>query len=72
MDSYSFNCPFPTLSVYSASKAALRTLSEGMREELSYFEVDVVLLNPGEIKYLLRSKLISVLKPVKPSKSRTF
>ena len=67
-----FNCPFPTLSVYSASKAALRTLSEGMREELSYFDVDVVLLNPGEIKYLLRSKLISVLKPVKPSKSRTF
>ena len=48
MISFCTTCPFPTLAVYTSTKAALLRLSEGMRAELSKFGVDVVLFNPGD------------------------
>ncbi len=38
----------PTLSVYTSTKAALKTLSDAMRMELEKYSVDVVLFNPGD------------------------
>jgi 3-hydroxybutyrate dehydrogenase len=46
--SFCTDCPMPTLSIYTATKAALRSLSAGMRMELARFNVCVVLLNPGD------------------------
>jgi NAD(P)-dependent dehydrogenase (short-subunit alcohol dehydrogenase family) len=48
MVSFCTDCPMPTLSIYTATKAALRSLSAGMRMELARFGVHVVLLNPGD------------------------
>ncbi len=48
MISFCTECQLPTLSVYSASKAALMSLSVGMRMELSKHDVDVILFNPGD------------------------
>lgn len=42
------DCPMPTLAVYTSSKAALRSLSDGMRMELAGDKVDVILFNPGD------------------------
>ncbi|MEK7595790.1 MAG: SDR family oxidoreductase [Patescibacteria group bacterium] len=39
--------PFPLFSVYSSSKFALETLSEGMRFELAHFGIKVVIVEPG-------------------------
>ncbi len=39
--------PFPLFSIYSSSKFAIETLSEGLRFELSHFGVKVVLVEPG-------------------------
>lgn len=39
--------PFPLFSIYSSSKFAIETLSEGLRFELSHFGVKVVLIEPG-------------------------
>ena len=46
--SFCTECPLPTLSVYTATKAALMSLTNGMRMELSKYGVDVVLFNPGD------------------------
>jgi len=48
MISFCTTCPLPTLAVYTSTKAALLRLSEGMRAELTKFNVDVVLFNPGD------------------------
>jgi short-subunit dehydrogenase len=37
------------MSPYSASKAALESICASLRMELSYFDIDVVLVNPGRI-----------------------
>lgn len=39
--------PFPLFSIYSSSKFAIETLSEGMRFELSHFGIKVVIVEPG-------------------------
>ena len=46
--SFCTECPLPTLSLYTATKAGVLSLSEGMRMELARFGVDVVLFNPGD------------------------
>jgi short-subunit dehydrogenase len=46
--SYCTECPMPTLSVYTSTKAALKALSDAMRMELQKYSVDVVLFNPGD------------------------
>ena len=48
MISFCTECPLPTLSIYTATKAALFSLSNGMRMELSKYGVDVILFNPGD------------------------
>ncbi len=49
MLSFCTDCPLPTLSVYTATKAALRSLSAGMRMELGFTSgLDVVVVNPGD------------------------
>lgn len=48
MISFCTECPLPTLSLYTASKAALLSLSDGMRMELKKYGVDVILFNPGD------------------------
>lgn len=48
MMSFCTECPLPTLSVYTATKAALLSLSNGMRMELAKHGVDVILFNPGD------------------------
>lgn len=42
--------PFPLFSIYSSSKFALETLTEGMRFELSSFNIKVYLVEPGSFK----------------------
>jgi len=44
-------CPLPTLSVYTASKAGLLALSDGMRAEMQKYGVTVVIVNPGDAPY---------------------
>ena len=44
-------CPLPTLAVYTASKAGLLALSEGMRPELEKYGVRVVIVNPGDAPF---------------------
>lgn len=39
--------PFPLFSIYSSSKFAVETLSEGLRFELSHFGIKVALVEPG-------------------------
>lgn len=39
--------PFPLFSIYSSSKFAIETLSEGLRFELSHFGIKVVIVEPG-------------------------
>ena len=46
--SFCTDCPLPMLAVYTASKAALRSYSAGLRMELSKFGVPVVMFNPGD------------------------
>ena len=46
--SFCTECPLPTLSLYTATKAGVKSLSEGMRMELKRFGVDVILFNPGD------------------------
>nr|ACO11702.1 Estradiol 17-beta-dehydrogenase 2 [Caligus rogercresseyi] len=46
--SYCTDCPFPCLSIYTSSKAALKTLSSGMRLEIAKYGVSVVNFNPGD------------------------
>ena len=46
--SFCTQCPLPTLSLYTATKAAVLSLSEGMRMECAKLGVDVVLFNPGD------------------------
>ena len=46
--SFCTECPLPTLSLYTATKAGVLSLSEGMRMELARFGVDVILFNPGD------------------------
>lgn len=48
MVSFCTECPLPTLSIYTATKAALMSLTNGLRMELSKHDVDVVLFNPGD------------------------
>jgi len=48
MISFCTDCPLPTLTMYTASKAALRSMSAGMRMELGKYGVDVVMFNPGD------------------------
>lgn len=42
--------PFPLFSIYSSSKFALETLTEGMRFEISKFNIKVYLVEPGSFK----------------------
>lgn len=42
--------PFPLFSIYSSSKFALETLTEGMRFELAKFSIKVYLVEPGSFK----------------------
>ena len=44
-------CPLPTLAVYTASKAGLLALSEGMRPEVEKYGVRVVIVNPGDAPF---------------------
>ena len=46
--SFCTECPLPTLSLYTATKAGVLSLSEGMRMELKRFGIDVILFNPGD------------------------
>ncbi|CAN5207278.1 oxidoreductase [soil metagenome] len=39
--------PFPLFSVYSSTKFAIETLSEGLRFELKHFGITVVVVEPG-------------------------
>ena len=48
MISFCADCPMPSLSVYTATKSALRSLSAGMRMELDKFGVKVIMFNPGD------------------------
>ena len=41
-----------TQSAYSASKAGLNAMSEGLRRELKPFGVDVVIIAPGVFRFL--------------------
>jgi len=46
--SFCTECPLPSLAVYSSSKAALMSLTDGMRPEVAKYGVDVVMVNPGD------------------------
>lgn len=46
--SFCTDCPLPTLTMYTASKAALRSMSAGMRMELGKYGVHVIMFNPGD------------------------
>jgi len=46
--SFCTECPLPSLAVYSASKAALMSLTDGMRPEVAKYGVDIVMVNPGD------------------------
>ena len=48
MISFCTECPLPTLSIYTATKAALMSLTNGLRMELSKYDIDVILFNPGD------------------------
>ena len=48
MISFCTDCPLPMLSGYTASKAALRSYSNGMRMEIRKFDVNLILFNPGD------------------------
>ncbi len=48
MVSFCTECPLPTLSIYTATKAALMSLSNGMRMELAKYGISVILFNPGD------------------------
>ena len=48
MISFCTECPLPTLSLYTSSKAGLLSMSNGMRMELAKYSVDLVLFNPGD------------------------
>ena len=48
MVSFCTECPLPTLSIYTATKAALMSLTNGMRMELLKYGVEVILFNPGD------------------------
>ncbi|WP_109830656.1 SDR family NAD(P)-dependent oxidoreductase [Reichenbachiella versicolor] len=50
------NC-MPFMTPYSASKAAVDSLTEGLRRELMVFGIDVVALNPGPIATPIWSKI---------------
>lgn len=39
--------PFPLFSIYSTTKFAIETLTEGLRFELKHFGIDVVAVEPG-------------------------
>ncbi len=39
--------PFPLFSIYSSTKYAIETITEGLRFELAHFGIDVVLVEPG-------------------------
>lgn len=39
--------PFPLFSIYSSTKFAIETLTEGLRFELKHFGIDVVAVEPG-------------------------
>ena len=44
-------CPLPTLSVYTATKAGLLALSDGMRPEVKKYGVTIVIVNPGDAPF---------------------
>ena len=44
-------CPLPTLSVYTASKAGLLALSDGIRPEMKKYGVTIVIVNPGDAPF---------------------
>lgn len=48
MVSFCTDCPLPMLSVYTATKAALKSYSAGLRMEMRKFGIHVVLFNPGD------------------------
>lgn len=39
--------PFPLFSIYSSTKYAIETLTEGLRFELKHFGIDVTMVEPG-------------------------
>ena len=45
--SFCTDCPMPTLAVYTATKAALRGISDALRMETAKYGVNVVMFNPG-------------------------
>jgi len=51
--------PFDKFSIYSATKAAIHSVSEGLRREVSGSNVRVVILSPGAVmdKYLVPSDI---------------
>lgn len=63
--------PFPLFSIYSSTKFAIETLTEGLRFELKHFGIHVVLIEPGS--YLTKfssnrkqpKNLLSSLSPYK-------
>lgn len=51
--------PFDKFSIYSATKAAIHSVSEGLRREVSGSNVRIVILSPGAVmpKYLVPSDI---------------
>ena len=47
---------FPGASVYSASKFAVRAITDSLRLELHYFGIEVILLSPGAIESAIWDK----------------
>jgi len=44
-------CPLPTLSLYTATKAGLKYLTRGMRPELTKYGIKLILVNPGDAPF---------------------
>ncbi|CAK0733234.1 hypothetical protein CVIRNUC_000245 [Coccomyxa viridis] len=69
MSSVSGSYTLPFSSAYSASKAGLNALSEGMRRELKPFGIGVVIIAPGPIRTKIWDDLIRNAEPTADSGS---
>jgi short-subunit dehydrogenase len=64
--------PLPWMTLYSASKSAVGTLSEGLRGELAGSGVHVMLVCPGYVKTRFQRNVIGGAPPRDIERSRRF
>jgi NAD(P)-dependent dehydrogenase (short-subunit alcohol dehydrogenase family) len=62
----------PGLGVYSASKAALETMSDALRAEVDAFGVDVVLVEPGPVTTEFQERALDELNEVEAEGSGAY